>query len=349
MIPDPYKGYIPPAEPYGVDATSDSSSEKDRVDRIWEVFDGLDEDSIPSMRFCAMMRLSELNVAMRDLWSGPCIFRDDGKEGMIELDEDSAAELRLAVNHFFERYDEYGIDTLMMGDAVLWGDDVHIANLAKQRAASDRLRHLLGDVLCERIEVLGKARENLHNFFDGLWLLEWAGEESSEDFSAEENFEKRRREEDLEYLDAWASGKVSDDLLDEAHVTFLKSHQKGGDDSDKEEIEDSEEEMDTNEAYLKAWLNGDIQDELLKLAFTKWNERQEGGSESPDSDFADGSLDRERKAVDEEQEKEDDDDGKAQRWNDSDSVAAGEEELAALATLAAANNKAIAQWPKASP
>jgi hypothetical protein len=245
-----------------------------------------------------MMRLSELNVAMRDLSSGPCIFRDDGKEGMIELDEDSAAELRLAVNHFFERYDEYGIDTLMMGDAVLWGDDVHIANLAKQRAASDRLIHLLGDVLCERIEVLGKARENLDNFFNSLWLLEWAGEESSEDLSAEENFENRRREEDLEYLDAWASGKVSDDLLDEAHVTFLKSHQKGGDDSDKEEIEDSEEEMDTNEAYLKAWLNGDIQDELLKLAFTKWNE---------------------------------------------------EEEMLALAPLAAAVDKAIEQWPKASP
>jgi hypothetical protein len=311
VIPDPYRGYVPPTELLA--GVMDATSEKDRVDRIWEVFDGLDEDSIPSVRFCAIMRLAELNVLMSDMSceDGTCIFRNDDKDGMIH-----SGDLHRALDCYFGGFDEYGND--VMGDADLWGDDNHILHLATQRAAGDRLRHLLGDVLCDRIEVLGEARQNLRNFLHSLWMFEWEvetdeGQDSEEDSSAEE----KNREEDLDYFEGWASGQVSDTLLDKAHATFIKSRQKGGDDpgSDKDEIEDSEGEMDKDEAYLKAWADGDIQDELLELALQKWNEEQGSGAcggepenSASDTVTAVEALDRERnlKAVDQGQGKEED-------------------------------------------
>ena len=127
-----------------------------------------DEDLDISDRFAIFFRIAQLNTAMQDLRreTGPYWYRESGSANSdVVIKEARGTSLQKAINRFYCCYDNR--QHRWSGDR--WGTDDHLSSLAQKRAASDRLCDILGEDMCERIEVLGEAREELEYILDELY------------------------------------------------------------------------------------------------------------------------------------------------------------------------------------
>jgi hypothetical protein len=139
------------------------------------------EDLRDTARFWAFFRLAQLNTAMEDLCrdSGPRWYRDDGDpSSAVVIKEARGPSLVKAIKRYYccgeNRQHRWSGDD--------WGTDDHLHYLAWNRAASMKLKDLLGSRLCERIEVLGEARRNflfimdsIHEQFGTIHHIYWPG------------------------------------------------------------------------------------------------------------------------------------------------------------------------------
>ena len=97
--------------------------------------------------------------------TGPYWYRESGSANSdVVIKEARGTSLQKAINRFYCCYDNR--QHRWSGDR--WGTDDHLSSLAQKRAASDRLCDILGEDICERIEVLGEADAELENILDEL-------------------------------------------------------------------------------------------------------------------------------------------------------------------------------------
>jgi hypothetical protein len=135
-------------------------------------------------RFQVFFRLAQLNTAMKDLCrkDGPYWYRESGSANsdVVIKETRGSIPLQKAINRFYccdegrrDRWSGYQ-----------WGTSAHLENLAHKRAASRKLRNFLGEDMCEGIEVLGEARDNIDNIIDNLDDLD----EMPSDYMYDEDF-----------------------------------------------------------------------------------------------------------------------------------------------------------------
>jgi hypothetical protein len=124
--------------------------------RIWELYD-TEDDFCASTRFELFFRLAQLNTVMEDLCrdSGPRWYRvdDDPVLGTV-IRVTRGASLQKAIFRFY-CCDKDSDDEESRWSRKDLASDAHLEHLGGRRAASERLRHLLGKRVCNRIEVLG--------------------------------------------------------------------------------------------------------------------------------------------------------------------------------------------------
>ena len=97
--------------------------------------------------------------------TGPYWYRESGSANSdVVIKEARGTSLQKAINRFYCCYD----NRQHRWSGYQWGDDDHLSSLAQKRAASDRLCDILGEDICERIEVLGEADAELENILDEL-------------------------------------------------------------------------------------------------------------------------------------------------------------------------------------
>ena len=169
------------------------------VRRISEVYHGKfsNQHYEISARFQVFFRLAQLNTAMEDLRreSGPCWYRESGSANSdVVIEETNWTSLRKAFNRFY-CCDE-GQQHRWSGKR--WGTHQHLCNLARRRAASRRLRIFLGADMCERIEVLGEARNILDLIIADLEEMDFYSQydEDSQSYSSDSSSEDEDEDED---------------------------------------------------------------------------------------------------------------------------------------------------------
>jgi hypothetical protein len=158
----PWPGSEPPSPDNFPSAVHNTTLE--RIEDLLDSDDG-------SARFWVFFRLAQLNTAMKDLCrdSGPRWYRDDGDpSSAVVIKEDRGPSLVKAIKRYY-CCDENRQHRWSGND---WGTDDHLHYLAWKRAASKRLRDLLGNRLCERIEVLEEARRNFRFIIDDIGAMD---------------------------------------------------------------------------------------------------------------------------------------------------------------------------------
>jgi hypothetical protein len=186
----PWPGSAPPSV---VDPPPDIA---DTVDRIYELWESRDD---AGGRFDVFFRLAQLNTAMEDLCrdSGPCWYRVDKgpSHGLTEARGALEPSLDKAIRRFYccdGEAPRNPLEVQWTGDE--WGTDRHLVYLANRRAASDRLWDMLGEDMCERIEVLGEARKKILGILDDIDGIDTSEESESEDSPDSEELWEREEE-----------------------------------------------------------------------------------------------------------------------------------------------------------